>query len=277
MTNQLFTISPYNDNRAFVTVNREVNEGDLVIQSERNTQLLDGKVTNVPDWLDNHPEYASFVVSVSVRLADELWERLYEAVPGSTKELSQSRGTGYGGHESKPGVFTVERRIELSVRGCRTELSKRNKKKQLIHDLLHTLREDGGRDRLIWEACQTITKHLQVVADHANKDAEQILRDNFVFVKNLNAEYVEKALGDDLRYYALHRAAEQEIADVEAQLEILRGRREAALIQKKDAIRRAVWKRAGNHYGDVIKERVEKLLINESPALESGAFGGRRY
>lgn len=273
----LFTIHPYNSNRAFVTVNRDVTEDDIVIERERNTDLIEGKVTSVPDWLDDHDQYDSFTVSVSVRLNDALWERLRDAIPASTKELSGSRGFGYGGHEDKPGLFAVDRKVELSVRGCRTDTSKRNKKKQTIHDLLFTLRQDGGRDRLIWEACELLTEALKKVAEHANKEADEILRDNFVFVKHLNADYIEKALDEDLRYKALHRAAEQEIAEVEAQLELLKGRRDAALLQKKDAIRRAVWKRAHSAYGEEINKRVEKLLRDESPALERSVLGGRAY
>ncbi|KPK66513.1 MAG: hypothetical protein AMS21_01775 [Gemmatimonas sp. SG8_38_2] len=257
---ELFTIHPYNDNRAFITVNRDVTEDDIEIAAEWNTELLDRTETGVVDWLDAHETHG---------------QRLHNAVPNSTKLLSASRRIGYGGNENQPGVFTGERKIELSVRGCRTAESKRNKKRQLINDLLFAVREEGGRDRLIWDICEQINKALQDVVARANADAEEVLRDNFVFVKNLNAEYVEKALDEDLRYKALHKAAQQEIAEVEAQLEILRGRREAALLQKKDAIRRAVWKRASEAYGEEINKRVNAILRDESPELESSAFGRR--
>jgi len=272
---ELFTIHPYNDNRAFITVNRDVTEDDIEIAAEWNTELLDRTETGVVDWLDAHETHGQFVILIRARIKDALWQRLHNAVPNSTKLLSASRRIGYGGNEDQPGVFTGERKIELSVRGCRTDESKRNKKRQLINDLLFAVREEGGRDRLIWDICEQINKALQDVVARANADAEEVLRDNFVFVKNLNAEYVEKALDEDLRYKALHKAAQQEIAEVEAQLEILRGRREAALLQKKDAIRRAVWKRASEAYGEEINKRVNAILRDESPELESSAFGRR--
>lgn len=273
---ELFTIHPYNDQRAFVTINRDAIADDIAIAAEWHTELLEHTETGVADWLDAHPTHGEFVIVIRARIKDALWQRLHKAVPASTKLLSASRRIGYGGNEDQPGLFTVERKIELSVRGCRTEQSKRNKKRQLINDLLFAVREEGGRDRLIWELCGQIDEALEKVADRANADADEALRKHFLRVENLNDDYIAKALSEDLVSGALHKAAEEELANVEAQLQLLKRRRELALIQKKDATRKAVWKRASGAYGDLITERVEKLLQRE-PELSSGPFGGLRF